>query len=66
MRSKRAIEALGALAQESRLSVFKLLVRAGEAETPAGEIARELTVPASTSHLGLDTARRGLPSGLSS
>ncbi|MGD9967547.1 MAG: ArsR/SmtB family transcription factor [Hyphomonadaceae bacterium] len=55
MRSKQAIDALGALAQESRLAVFKLLVRAGEDETPAGEIARELRVPASTmsTHLAI-------------
>jgi DNA-binding transcriptional ArsR family regulator len=55
MRSKQAIDALGALAQESRLAVLKLLVRAGEDETPAGEIARELRVPASTmsTHLAI-------------
>jgi DNA-binding transcriptional ArsR family regulator len=55
MRSKQAIEALGALAQDSRLAVFKLLVRAGEEEMPAGDIARELRVPASTmsTHLAI-------------
>ncbi|MDX2273957.1 MAG: metalloregulator ArsR/SmtB family transcription factor [Hyphomonadaceae bacterium] len=55
MRSKQAIDALGALAQESRLAVFKLLVRAGEDEMPAGEVARELRVPASTmsTHLAI-------------
>lgn len=55
MRSKKAIGALGALAQDSRLAVFKLLVRAGDQETPAGEIARDLAVPASTmsTHLAI-------------
>lgn len=55
MRSKKAIDALGALAQESRLSVFKLLVRSGASEIPAGEIARDLGVPASTmsTHLAI-------------
>lgn len=55
MRSTQAIDALSALAQESRLAVFKLLVRAGEEEMPAGEIARELRVPASTmsTHLAI-------------
>jgi DNA-binding transcriptional ArsR family regulator len=55
MRSKQAIDALGALAQESRLAVFKLLVCAGDEETPAGDIARELRVPASTmsTHLAI-------------
>lgn len=55
MRSKHAIDALGALAQESRLAVFKLLVRSGEDEMPAGEVARELRVPASTmsTHLAI-------------
>lgn len=60
MESKKAIEALAALAQRSRLAVFKLLVRAGE-EIPAGDIAREVDVPASTmsSHLAI-LARAGL------
>ena len=55
MRSQQAIDALGALAQESRLGVFKLLVRAGASEMPAGEIARDLGVPASTmsTHLAI-------------
>lgn len=55
MGSKQAIDALGALAQESRLATFKLLVRAGEEEMPAGDVARELRVPASTmsTHLAI-------------
>jgi ArsR family transcriptional regulator, arsenate/arsenite/antimonite-responsive transcriptional repressor len=61
-----ALTALGALAQESRLKVFRLLVRAGTGGMAAGDIARELAVPHNTmsSHLailvrgGLVTARK--------
>lgn len=50
-----AIAALGALAQESRLKVFRLLMRAGRKGLPAGEIARALSVPNNTmsSHLAI-------------
>jgi ArsR family transcriptional regulator len=50
-----AIDALGALAQESRLKVFRLLVRAGASGLPAGEIARTLGIPHNTlsSHLAI-------------
>ncbi len=50
-----AVGALGALAQESRLKVFRLLVRAGPAGMAAGDIARKLKVPANTmsSHLAV-------------
>lgn len=61
MKSAAAIEALGALAQSSRLAIFKVLVKAGEGEMPAGGIAREIGVPASTlsAHLAV-LARAGL------
>ena len=63
---KRAIAALGALAQETRLALFRLLVTAGPAGLPAGVIAERLGVqPSSLSfHLaqlvyaGLITQRR--------
>jgi ArsR family transcriptional regulator len=42
MDKKRALAALSALGQETRLEVFRLLVRAGEAGVPAGEIAERL------------------------
>lgn len=50
-----AVAALGALAQESRLKVFRLLIRAGTKGIAAGEIARALKVPANTmsSHLAV-------------
>lgn len=56
-----AIEALGALAQETRLRVFRLLVEQGPAGLPAGAIARACGVPANTmsAHLGI-LARAGL------
>jgi ArsR family transcriptional regulator, arsenate/arsenite/antimonite-responsive transcriptional repressor len=56
-----AVEALGALGQESRLRVFRLLVRAGPEGVPAGEIAEQLGVPANTmsSHLAV-LSRAGL------
>jgi DNA-binding transcriptional ArsR family regulator len=66
MEERNAIEALGGLAQEHRLRVFRLLVREGPDGLPAGQIAERLGVPASTmsSHLaqleraGLLRARR--------
>jgi DNA-binding transcriptional ArsR family regulator len=48
MEEKEAVEALSALAQESRLRVFRLLVRAGPAGLAAGAIASELGLPPAT------------------
>lgn len=48
MNSKQALEALAALAQETRLEVFQLLVRQGPIGLPAGEIATRLEVRPST------------------
>ncbi len=47
METANAVVALDALAQESRLDIFRLLVRAGPAGLPAGEIAERLALPAS-------------------
>jgi ArsR family transcriptional regulator len=63
---KAAIGALGALAQETRLDLFRLLVTVGPQGLPAGTIAERLGVlPASLSfhlaqlvHAGLITQRR--------
>ena len=44
MTSKQAVEALGALAQETRLAIFRLLVQAGPQGLPAGAIAEKLDV----------------------
>jgi ArsR family transcriptional regulator, arsenate/arsenite/antimonite-responsive transcriptional repressor len=48
MDSASAISALGALAQEHRLALFRLLVQAGEGGMPAGAIAEALGVPNSS------------------
>ncbi len=61
-----AVEALSALAQGSRLAVFRLLVRAGAEGMAAGEIAREIGARPNTlsthltilDHAGLVRARR--------
>jgi ArsR family transcriptional regulator, arsenate/arsenite/antimonite-responsive transcriptional repressor len=66
MDKKSAIGALGALAQETRLDLFRLLVTVGPQGLPAGVIAERLGVlPASLSfhlaqlvHAGLITQRR--------
>lgn len=44
----RAIDAFAALANDTRLSIFRLLVQAGPAGRPAGEIADALGTPASS------------------
>ena len=48
MRSSHAIDALGALAQEHRLALFRLLVQAGQDGMPAGALASALSVPNSS------------------
>lgn len=48
METKRVITALAALAQESRLAVFRLLVQAGPSGMVASKIAEELAIPASS------------------
>jgi DNA-binding transcriptional ArsR family regulator len=48
MKSATAIEALGALAQEHRLALFRLLVQAGDKGMAAGAIAERLGVPNSS------------------
>jgi DNA-binding transcriptional ArsR family regulator len=66
MEIKQAVVALTALAQESRLRVFRLLVPAGATGLPAGDIADQLDVPPATltfhlkelAHAGLIESRR--------
>ena len=48
MKASSAIEALGALAQEHRLALFRLLVQAGDKGMPAGAIADALGMPNSS------------------
>jgi DNA-binding transcriptional ArsR family regulator len=62
----RAVEALSALAHEGRLSIFRLLVRAGRGGLAAGEISRKLDILPNTlsanltllANAGLVTSRR--------
>ena len=42
------VEALGALAQENRLTLFRLLIQAGNAGLAAGAIAQALGIPNSS------------------
>ena len=66
MENKSAVTALAALAQDSRLAVFRLLVQTGPEGLPAGKIAESLGVPPSSlsfhlkelSHAGLVTSRQ--------
>jgi ArsR family transcriptional regulator len=46
--TKQAIQALSALAQESRLSIFRLLIQAGPGGMPAGAIGEALELPPAT------------------
>ena len=48
MDSSSVVAALGALAQEHRLALFRLLVQAGREGMPAGAIAEKLGVPNSS------------------
>jgi len=48
MEKAAALASLGALAQESRLDVFRLLVQAGADGLPAGQIGQRLGLPAAT------------------
>ena len=48
MDTKAAVRSLAALAQDSRLEVFRLLVQAGPEGLPAGDIAERLGIPPST------------------
>ena len=48
MEMKQAIQALSALAQDSRLSIFRLLVQAGPAGMAAGSIGEKLDLPPAT------------------
>ena len=48
MEMTEAVQALGALAQGSRLSIFRLLVQAGPEGLAAGSIGEKLELPAAT------------------
>lgn len=66
MKKSLALAALGALAQETRLDIFRLLVQRGPDGLAAGEIGDRLSLPSPTlsfhlaqlKHAGLVKARR--------
>jgi len=66
METISAVKRLSAIAQDARLEVFRLLVKAGPQGMAAGNIARKLDVPANTlsaqllvlANAGLVRARR--------
>jgi DNA-binding transcriptional ArsR family regulator len=63
MEPNKAVEALGALAHESRLAIFRLLVQAGPKGLAAGVIGEKLSLPAATLSFHLaHLARSGLAS----
>ncbi|NQV80981.1 MAG: helix-turn-helix transcriptional regulator [Alphaproteobacteria bacterium] len=55
----RATAAFGALAQDTRLEVFRLLVRAGRDGMAAGDIARHIGIPQNTLSAHLSVLSRG-------
>lgn len=57
MKKPDAVAVLGALAQDSRLDVFRLLVEAGRQGMPAGHIAASLKLPPSALTFHLDRLR---------
>ncbi|NOT13488.1 MAG: helix-turn-helix transcriptional regulator [Methylococcaceae bacterium] len=66
MKINTAVQALAALAQETRLSIFRILVQTGETGLSAGQIAKAMGIPNATlsfhlkelTHAGLITARQ--------
>ena len=66
MKPKQVVTALGAIAHEHRLGVYRLLVESGPDGLPAGDIAEGLKMPPSSLtfhlqqmlHAGLVTQRR--------
>jgi DNA-binding transcriptional ArsR family regulator len=66
METSDAVAALAALAQESRLAVFRLLIQAGPAGLAAGKISEATGIPPSSlsfhlkelTHAGMVTSRQ--------
>jgi ArsR family transcriptional regulator, arsenate/arsenite/antimonite-responsive transcriptional repressor len=66
MNAKQAVAALGAVAHEHRLAIYRMLVERGPDGLPAGEVAERLAMPPSSLtfhlqqmlHAGLVTQRR--------
>ena len=57
MKRSTVVAALGALAQETRLDIFRLLVQRGPEGSPAGEIGERLKQPSPTLSFHLNQLR---------
>ena len=57
MKKPEAVAALAALAQDSRLDVYRLLVQAGPDGLPAGDVAAALKIAPNTLTFHLDRLR---------
>jgi ArsR family transcriptional regulator, arsenate/arsenite/antimonite-responsive transcriptional repressor len=55
MEAKQAVESLNALAQDSRLQVYRLLVQSGPEGLAASDIAERVGIPANTLSFHLKT-----------
>ncbi len=61
METNKAVQALSALAQDTRLAIFRLLVQAGPEGMAAGQIGEKLDLPPATLSFHLaGLARAGL------
>ena len=58
METSTAIQMLGALAHETRLGIFRLLVRRGFSGLAAGEVASRLSLPPATASFHLAFLKR--------
>lgn len=58
MKHNDAVQALGALAQESRLTVFRMLVKRGPEGFNPGELSERLEIPAPTLSFHLKELQR--------
>jgi ArsR family transcriptional regulator, arsenate/arsenite/antimonite-responsive transcriptional repressor len=58
MEQSEAVAALAALAQDNRLDVYRLLVQAGPAGMPAGNVASELKLAPNTLTFHFDRLRQ--------
>ena len=58
MEQKDAVSALAALAQDTRLDIFRLLVEVGPEGLPAGQIGKRLGLPLATLSFHLNTLKQ--------
>lgn len=58
MEHKDAVSALAALAQDTRLDIFRLLVEKGFEGLPAGQIGKQLGLPLATLSFHLNTLKQ--------